>query len=367
MQVFGDMSANGKLMAVVIIVIVLVAIGGLGLLAFRLTGRRLSTGANGRTRQPRLGVVDAYDLDRQRQLVIVRRDNVEHLLMIGGPNDLLIESAIVRAAASAPPLRDKEPAPPAIPSPSQSPPSQGPTPVAAVVPSPGIASQASSAPMVGEGAQPPAIVPLPPRPVEQTASPPTQRPSGPSALPPRPAPAFPARPALAGAGSNTASPAKPVFPPPGRSGPAPRPSAPPVRPATPPGPTSSAAPSPAPGLRVGEPKTSDEPDAPAPAAPQTEPAVAAINRQAPDVAVEALSVKEPSAPPKGRPEPRIDPPLTPRGTPLPPLRAVPPAGSPAQPQPSVKVAPVPSLDALESLEEEMAKLLGRPAPPAEKL
>jgi len=36
--------------------------------------------------------VDAFDLDRQRQLVIIRRDNVEHLLMIGGPNDLVIES-----------------------------------------------------------------------------------------------------------------------------------------------------------------------------------------------------------------------------------------------------------------------------------
>jgi hypothetical protein len=45
----------------------------------------------------RLGIVDAFDLDRHRQLVIIRRDNVEHLLMIGGPNDLVIESAIERA------------------------------------------------------------------------------------------------------------------------------------------------------------------------------------------------------------------------------------------------------------------------------
>lgn len=49
-----------------------------------------------RTRQPRLGIVDAFDLDRQRQLIIVRRDNTEHLIMIGGPNDLVIESEIVR-------------------------------------------------------------------------------------------------------------------------------------------------------------------------------------------------------------------------------------------------------------------------------
>ncbi len=53
----------------------------------------------GRARQARLGIVDAFDLDRQRQLIIVRRDNTEHLIMIGGPNDLLIESEIVRVEA----------------------------------------------------------------------------------------------------------------------------------------------------------------------------------------------------------------------------------------------------------------------------
>ncbi len=55
----------------------------------------------GRTRQPRLGLVDAFSLDGQRQLVLVRRDNVEHLVMIGGPNDVLVESQINRALALA--------------------------------------------------------------------------------------------------------------------------------------------------------------------------------------------------------------------------------------------------------------------------
>ena len=55
----------------------------------------------GRTRQPRLGLVDAFSLDGQRQLVLVRRDNVEHLVMIGGPNDVLIESQINRALTPA--------------------------------------------------------------------------------------------------------------------------------------------------------------------------------------------------------------------------------------------------------------------------
>lgn len=73
------------------------------ILIFRLTfGRRLRLPRNGRARPPRLGTVDAFNLDRQRQLVIVRRDNVEHLLMIGGPNDLVIESEIIRAESREP-------------------------------------------------------------------------------------------------------------------------------------------------------------------------------------------------------------------------------------------------------------------------
>ena len=75
------------------------------LLVFRLAfGRRLRM-PGGRARQMRLGIVDAFDLDRQRQLVIVRRDNIEHLVMIGGPNDILIESQIIRTEARP---RDKE-------------------------------------------------------------------------------------------------------------------------------------------------------------------------------------------------------------------------------------------------------------------
>ena len=65
----------------------------------KLAGARLNLqGGAARGRQPRLGVVDAFSLDRQRQLVIVRRDNVEHLVLLGGPNDLLIESQILRGA-----------------------------------------------------------------------------------------------------------------------------------------------------------------------------------------------------------------------------------------------------------------------------
>jgi hypothetical protein len=43
-------------------------------------------------------VLDTAPVDARRQLVIIRRDNVEHLLMIGGGSDLVIETNIVRAS-----------------------------------------------------------------------------------------------------------------------------------------------------------------------------------------------------------------------------------------------------------------------------
>src|SRR6266487_6349112 len=54
-------------------------------------------GGAARGRQPRLAVIDAAAVDARRRLVLVRRDNVEHLLMIGGPSDVVIEQNIVRA------------------------------------------------------------------------------------------------------------------------------------------------------------------------------------------------------------------------------------------------------------------------------
>jgi flagellar protein FliO/FliZ len=67
----------------------------------RLSGTRIG-GSQGRARQPRLAVIDAAVVDGRRRLVLVRRDNVEHLLMIGGPSDVVIEQNIVRAVPVAP-------------------------------------------------------------------------------------------------------------------------------------------------------------------------------------------------------------------------------------------------------------------------
>ncbi len=111
MQAFvSGLVENRALMIVAAAVAFLVA-ALLILLVFRLAfGRKLRM-SGGRSRQPRLGIVDAFDLDGQRQLVLVRRDNVEHLILIGKHTDVLIESEIVRADARdlrEPRGRDKE-------------------------------------------------------------------------------------------------------------------------------------------------------------------------------------------------------------------------------------------------------------------
>jgi len=77
-------------------VIVLALIGLAAWLVRRFAGNRLGTAAS-RGRLPRLAVVDAAAVDGRRRLVLVRRDNVEHLLMIGGPSDIVVEPNIVRA------------------------------------------------------------------------------------------------------------------------------------------------------------------------------------------------------------------------------------------------------------------------------
>src|SRR5262249_13141805 len=62
-----------------------------------------SLGATGvaRGRQPRLAVIEYAPVgDGRRKLMLIRRDNVEHLVMTGGPTDVVIESSIVRAAPS---------------------------------------------------------------------------------------------------------------------------------------------------------------------------------------------------------------------------------------------------------------------------
>jgi len=107
---FGEGQSGLKIVLFVIVVLGLLA------LAFWLLRRfgsgRLGGGAT-RGRHPRLAVIDQATVDSRRRLVLIRRDNVEHLLIIGGPSDVVVEQNIVRAAAA---LRETGPArPPAVP------------------------------------------------------------------------------------------------------------------------------------------------------------------------------------------------------------------------------------------------------------
>jgi flagellar protein FliO/FliZ len=81
--------------SVIYIVSIMLLIGLAGL-AFWIA--RQSLGLGGMTlfqnKPKRLGVVEATSLDGRRRLVLVRRDNVEHLIMTGGPVDVLIETGI---------------------------------------------------------------------------------------------------------------------------------------------------------------------------------------------------------------------------------------------------------------------------------
>ena len=42
----------------------------------------------------RLGISEYYEIDKTRRLVLVRRDDMEHLVLIGGNQDVVIETDI---------------------------------------------------------------------------------------------------------------------------------------------------------------------------------------------------------------------------------------------------------------------------------
>jgi hypothetical protein len=188
-------------------------------IVYRLTFAHRLRVPGGRTRQPRLGLVDAFSLDGQRQLVLIRRDNIEHLVMIGGPNDVLVESQINRAVVparesnqaspllvSTTPVRRSEaaalPASPAVAEPPpkiaakvppQAPPP--PPPVPAATPTPTAAPPIAKAPAP---AQPAALVPEQPAvPIQPQAPEPVRSASAPPAATQaenaRPTPATPPR------------------------------------------------------------------------------------------------------------------------------------------------------------------------------
>jgi hypothetical protein len=285
----------------------------------RFGANRLSGGTRGR--QPRLAVIDAATVDGRRRLVLIRRDNVEHLLMIGGPTDVVVEPNIVRAVGARDLAREPAREPGRV--------SVSPEPATRQTPN-------------GDGS-------WPLQPLSEPTPVPAPRPSRSSAteepwLPPEPGAR--ARPAdsltgLAAELSTRLNPTEIAAPTP-RSEPAPRPSFAPVMPPPPPA----------------------EPAAPA----QTDHNLAEMAQQ-----LEAALRRAPmpgsrppvtdplaAAPAKAAPardyKPRIEPKFELNREP----KLEPKFESPVEQKAAHKLEPAPGKAAFDNLEEEMASLLGRP-------
>jgi hypothetical protein len=121
---FEDIAGPGYAGAVMWTLVALVALGVV-MLIVRIF-RKVSSGTYGSAGnyRARLAVMDAAEVDAQRRLVLVRRDEVEHLIMIGGPTDIVIEQNITGPGRSGQqqavpttemPRRRPEPAPAAAP------------------------------------------------------------------------------------------------------------------------------------------------------------------------------------------------------------------------------------------------------------
>lgn len=60
---------------------------------------------------PRLRIVESRVLDGRRRLVLVRRDDVEHLMVIGGESDMVVETGIPAPPLPVPVPERETPAP----------------------------------------------------------------------------------------------------------------------------------------------------------------------------------------------------------------------------------------------------------------
>ena len=344
-----------------ILLIVVIAIA-LWLIRALRPALNLSSNTTRGGRVQRLAVTDAFPLDREgRKLVIIRRDNVEHLLLIGGTNDVVIEQGIVRGERS---LRGRaegdplmEPAEPA-------------KPIIALQPNP---------------VAPPAAPPqAPQRPVAPSApiAPPAPRPMAQPVMPaagatsPAAAAAvarfegdferdvktmeYPATPAQAPAPARPVAPALPLQQPPQIPQPFALPPAQPVVQAPPQSSLLQSSPLQSSPLQSTPQQSTPQPRAEAPRAETSRPEpMSEMARRLSEV------LQRPIVPPG--PRASVAPPIPPANMPVPnmpvpnmPVPNMEPEAAPAPPPPPARL---PTESEMDMLEEEMAKLLGRPAAP----
>lgn len=89
----------------IIFIAALLVVGGLLVRGYLKTGSA-TEGIKGAFFGPkpdrRLEVIDQANVDGRRRLLLIRRDNVEHLIMTGGPVDVVIETGIGEHNARSP-------------------------------------------------------------------------------------------------------------------------------------------------------------------------------------------------------------------------------------------------------------------------
>lgn len=159
-QMFGTQLAFPIRVAVAAIVIA--ALLGLTVLVMRRLAAR-GTGGDRRGRPgPRLSVLDSISVDQRRRLVLIRRDEVEHLLLIGGNSDLVIEQNI----GAADPVEAAEAQPAAVAPPREAPTLQRPTPRRALSAAPAPATLTAEPAAAGLPAPEPAATEPTPAPAE---------------------------------------------------------------------------------------------------------------------------------------------------------------------------------------------------------
>lgn len=211
---FQDMFAGQGSSLIMAIGVVALALVALFLVFWFMRARSTSTFIRGgRNRQPRLAVLDAAAVDARRRLVLIRRDDVEHLIMIGGPTDLVIESRIVPVEAGQPEAQKPVAIPATVtmpaprPQPVQARPEPTPEPVqkAAPVREPAAEPAAAAAPVIDRRPEP---AQQPERPVmlATRVEPSTPPVAAPAATSPEAGPSVTTSPAASAPASTPASP-----------------------------------------------------------------------------------------------------------------------------------------------------------------
>ncbi len=80
---------------ITLILAAIAVVAGVFLVQYQRTGSaRFGGSFFGPKPEKRLAVMEQASVDNRRRLILVRRDNVEHLIMTGGPVDVVIETGI---------------------------------------------------------------------------------------------------------------------------------------------------------------------------------------------------------------------------------------------------------------------------------